>query len=180
MQVIEGKEIYRSLHAPALPILGRRKPSSDNISLGDVISAAPLLMSICVPYDCSAWMWPGTANTSRLKFSAYLAVINEPDFCPASMMRVACDSPAINRFLAGKAQLPIGYPGSHGDNRAPPLATIRFARSRWIWGYISSQSRLEPGKATQCRPASNAAMWAMLSIPTARPETIVIGYPFRP
>lgn len=64
---------------------------------------------------------------------------------------------------------------SNSEISAPLPATISFAKSRLVRGYIELQSRPEQSTATVGNPTSSAALCATASIPKARPETITIG-----
>lgn len=94
------------------------------MSSEEVMGVAPSLIKSFVPACCSSKMLPGMTPTSRLFSRAKRAVIREPDFRAAWIMRVAGHSPAIMRFLAGKRCRAGGVPGGYSDMRAPPALII--------------------------------------------------------
>lgn len=125
-------------------------------------------------------MGPGTAPTILLYSVANLAVISVPDFSAASITIVIEAMPASSLFLAGKVQGAPLRSGGNSLSSIPPDWSMCSASALFCFGYRASQFRPEPGNAMVGRPAARAASWAMVSMPIARPETMVTGYPAKP
>ena len=144
------------------------------MSLDCVMGVAPSRSSMCGPSDVLVNIEFGTVSTSLLYSVAYLEVISVPDFNSASIIRVAWHIPAIILLRCGKLQSVALKSSSNSESKHPPFSMIDFAKFRFDDGCITFSPSPDPGMAIVLSPALKADLWAMLSIPKASPETIVI------
>src|SRR5574341_985217 len=144
--------------------------NSETMSCQQVTSLAPSWMSRFVPALASEVIRPGTANTSRPRSPAKPAVISAPLRSAASTTTTPSASAARVRLRTGKCPGSARVPGAHWETRAPRASMARA--SAWFsGGYTTSPP--EPRTATVRPPAASAPRCAAVSMPRARPLTIV-------
>ena len=155
--------------------LSNSKPNASKTSSAQVTGVAPWWSNLFVPFEFGEKIDPGTTNKSLLYSVVRRAVIRVPDLSSASIIRVALEIPAISLFLFPKPQRVALNSGSNSDIRQPPFLIISSANLAFVFGYIASRDNPEPGKTRTFNPTDKAFLWAIASIPIARPETITIG-----
>ena len=156
------------------------KPRASKTSSGELMGVAPRRSSLFVPLELGEKIEPGTTNRSLLYSVVSLAVISVPDFSSASIIRVALEMPAISLLRIGKLHCVALKSGSNSEIKHPPFSTTSFINFTFVFGYIASSDRPDPGKTKVLSPTCIAFLWAMVSMPIAKPETITIGYPLSP
>ncbi len=97
-------------------------------------------------------------------------MISEPLRSAASTTTTASDSPAITALRVGKWCGSGGVPGANCDTSAP-RATISSASRAFSGGYTTSTP--EPNTAMLRPPTRSAPRCAAVSMPRARPLTMV-------
>src|SRR5206468_1832567 len=135
-----------------------------------VTSLAPSCMRRLAPTLVGDVIRPGTAKVSRPRSPANPAVIKAPLRSAASTTTTPSASPASVRLRAGKWPASAGMPGGNCD-RIAPCDSIARTSGPFSGGYTTSTPH--PSTASVRPPAASALRCAAVSIPRARPLTIV-------
>ncbi len=137
------------------------------ISFVSVTGVAPCFIRALQPELRGLVIFPGTANTSLFWSSAWAAVDRVPERVAASTTTMPSAIPLTMRFLSKNLKGRGGVPGSYSLSIAPSFSTICFAKVWWFLGYIVSRPFART--AIVIPFASSAALWAILSMPSANP-----------
>ncbi len=131
---------------------------------------APCRIRSWQPDDVRARTLPGTANTSRPCSRACFAVIRLPLRLAASTTSTPSESPLIILLRMGKFLASGTVPGANSERISPP-SRMAACSCPFSGGY--TQSGPVPSTAMVLPHPARAARWASLSMPLARPETVV-------